>query len=161
VRVVVQRVSSASVCVDGRPVGEIGRGLLLLLGVGDGDTEEQAVWLAKKCRELRIFPDDEGKMARSVEEIGGSALVVSQFTLYGRVERGRRPDFTHAAAPDRATALYEFFVRQLRSAGLPVQTGVFAAMMQVELVNDGPVPLLLEKYSAPRPLVAHELPRLA
>jgi len=144
-KIVAQRVSRARVSVDGAVRGEIGRGLLLLLGVGADDGPEQAEWLARKCCELRIFPDDEGKMNRSVEDINGQILVVSQFTLYGRVQRGRRPDFTHAAPPELAERLYEDFVAALRQRGIHVQTGVFAAMMQVELVNDGPVTILLER----------------
>ena len=144
-RIVVQRVSRARVTVDGRETGAIGRGLLLLLGVGQDDDGSQIDWLARKCCELRIFPDDEGKMSRSVQDIGGGILVVSQFTLYGRVQRGRRPDFTHAAPPELARRLYEEFVAAVRAQGVPAQTGEFAAMMDVELVNDGPVTIILER----------------
>lgn len=147
-KVVAQRVSHASVTVDGRVTGEIGKGLLLLVGVGRGDTQAEVDWLAKKCCELRIFPDDEGKMSRSVEDIGGGVLVVSQFTLYGRVKRGRRPDFTHAAAPEHAEALYESFAKAVRARGVLTQTGEFGAMMQVQLTNDGPVTILLEREPA-------------
>ena len=144
-RAVVQRVSSARVLVDGRVVGEIGRGLLVLLGVADDDTAADVTYTAAKVRELRVFESAEGKpMDQSVTAIGGACLVVSQFTLYGDVRRGRRPSFDAAAAPAAARELYESFVRELRTAGLPVSTGEFQAMMQVELVNDGPVTLLVD-----------------
>jgi D-aminoacyl-tRNA deacylase len=144
-RVVLQRVSHARVTVDGRVTGEIGRGLLLLAGFTDGDTEDALAWMADKVVGLRIFPDDEGKMNRSVEEIGGGLLVVSQFTLYGDARRGRRPSFVDAARPEAAIPLYERFLQMLRATGRPVQTGEFGAMMDVELVNDGPVTLILER----------------
>ena len=144
-RVVLQRVSAARVTVDGRVVGEIGRGLLLLAGFTDADTEEALAWMAEKVVGLRIFPDAEGKMNRSVEEAGGALLVVSQFTLYGDVRKGRRPSFIEAARPEVAIPLYERFVALLRAAGRPVETGEFGAMMEVELVNDGPVTLILER----------------
>ncbi|MCD4829041.1 MAG: D-tyrosyl-tRNA(Tyr) deacylase [Candidatus Cloacimonetes bacterium] len=144
-KVVVQRVSRAAVRVNGDVTGAIGKGLLLLLGVGKDDDGSEVDWLARKCCELRIFPDDEGKMSRSVEDIGGGVLVVSQFTLYGRVNRGRRPDFTHAAPPELAERLYDAFVAAIRARGVNVETGVFGAMMDVELVNDGPVTILLER----------------
>jgi D-tyrosyl-tRNA(Tyr) deacylase len=146
-RVVLQRVSRASVKVDGKIVGEIGRGLLLLLGVHQTDQPEQAEVLAEKCAELRIFPDADGKMDLSAKEIGGSVLVVSQFTLYGDCRKGRRPNFMAAAPPPKATELYEFFVACLRRHLPNVQTGIFGAMMEVELVNDGPVTLLLERMA--------------
>jgi len=144
VRAVVQRVSSARVEVEGKVVGEIGRGLLVLLGVGEGDSEKQAHWLADKVAGLRIFEDEAGKMNLSVEEVGGDLLVVSQFTLYGDCRKGRRPSFTGAAPPEEADRLYGIFVARLRERGLPVATGVFQAMMQVHLVNDGPVTLIVE-----------------
>jgi D-tyrosyl-tRNA(Tyr) deacylase len=144
-RVVLQRVSRAKVTVDGRMAGEIGRGLLLLTGFTDGDTEDALAWMADKVVGLRIFPDDEGKMNRSVEEIGGGLLVVSQFTLYGDTRKGRRPSFIDAARPEVAIPLYERFLQMLRATGRPVQTGEFGAMMDVELVNDGPVTLILER----------------
>jgi D-aminoacyl-tRNA deacylase len=145
VRAVVQRVSSARVLVDGRVVGEIGRGLLVLVGVGHDDTADDAVYMAAKVRDLRVFEGAEGKpMDQSVAAIGGTILVVSQFTLYGDVRRGRRPSFDAAAAPAAARELYEAFVRELRTAGLTVSTGEFQAMMQVELVNDGPVTILVD-----------------
>lgn len=144
-RAVVQRVSSARVLVDGRVVGAIGRGLLVLLGVGADDTADDVAYTAAKVRELRVFESADGKpMDRSVTAVGGALLVVSQFTLYGDVRRGRRPSFDAAAAPAAARELYESFVRELRTAGLPVSTGEFQAMMQVELVNDGPVTILVD-----------------
>lgn len=144
-RLVLQRVSSARVRVDDRVAGEIGEGLLLLVGFTHGDTVEQLTWMAEKVAGLRIFRDDDGKMNRSLEEIGGSALVVSQFTLYGDAQKGRRPSFVRAARPETAIPLYDRFVLELRARGVPVQTGEFGAMMQVELVNDGPVTLFLER----------------
>ena len=139
-----QRVSSARVEIDGEVAGSIGRGLLVLLGVGHGDSEKQAHWLADKIAGLRIFEDDAGKMNLSVEEVGGSALVVSQFTLYGDCRKGRRPSFTGAAPPQEADRLYQVFVERLKERGIPVATGVFQAMMQVHLVNEGPVTVLVE-----------------
>ena len=144
-RIVLQRVSRARVTVGGRVTGEIGRGLLLLAGFTDGDGEDAVAWMARKIVQLRIFPDDEGKMNRSVEEAGGGILVVSQFTLYGDARKGNRPSFIDAARPEIAIPLYERFVELLRAAGRPVATGEFGAMMDVELVNDGPVTLILER----------------
>jgi D-tyrosyl-tRNA(Tyr) deacylase len=145
VRAVVQRVASARVLVDGRVTGEIGRGLLVLLGVGRDDAEADIVATAAKVRQLRVFESEDGKpMDRSVEAINGAVLVVSQFTLYGDVRKGRRPSFDAAAPPAEAKGIYESFVRELRSAGLPVSTGEFQATMQVELVNDGPVTILVD-----------------
>ena len=144
-RVVLQRVSRALVTVEGRVTGEIGPGLLLLVGFTAGDGEEALRWMAEKVVGLRIFADEEGKMNRSVEEIGGGLLVVSQFTLYGDARKGRRPSFIDAARPEVAIPLYERFVEILRATGLPVGTGEFGAMMEVELVNDGPVTLILER----------------
>ena len=144
-RAVIQRVTSARVRVDERVVGEIGRGLLVLLGVARDDAEGDAVHVAAKIRDLRVFEGESGKpMDRSVSEIGGAVLVVSQFTLYGDVRKGRRPAFDHAAPAETARSLYEAVVRELRSAHLPVATGEFQAMMQVELVNDGPVTILVD-----------------
>jgi len=144
-RAVVQRVTSARVLVDGRVTGEIGRGLLVLLGVARDDTAADVAYTAAKVRELRVFEGAEGKpMDRAVAAVGGAILVVSQFTLYGDVRRGRRPSFDAAAAPADARELYEAFVRELRTAGLPISTGEFQAMMQVELVNDGPVTILVD-----------------
>jgi D-tyrosyl-tRNA(Tyr) deacylase len=145
VRAVVQRVSSARVLVEGRVAGEIGPGLLVLLGVGRDDTAADVTYTATKVRELRVFESAEGKpMDQAVTAVGGAILVVSQFTLYGDVRRGRRPSFDAAAAPADAREHYEAFVRELRTAGLPVSTGEFQAMMQVELVNDGPVTILVD-----------------
>ena len=143
-RAVVQRVRSSRVVVDGTTVGEIGRGLLVLLGVRTGDTIEHARWLADKVVGLRIFEDAEGKMNVSVAEAGGGVLVVSQFTLYGDCSKGRRPSFIDAARPEVAEPLYEAFANAVRMHGVPVATGRFGAMMQVELVNDGPVTLILD-----------------
>jgi D-tyrosyl-tRNA(Tyr) deacylase len=126
-------------------VGEIERGLMLLLGVHQDDTPQCAEFLAAKCAELRIFSDDQGKMNLSAKEIGGAALVVSQFTLYGDCHKGRRPNFMAAAGPGKATKLYEHFVKALRGHLDQVQTGIFGAMMDVELVNDGPVTLILDR----------------
>ena len=143
-RAVVQRVSRAGVTIDGEVVGAMGCGLLVLLGVAPTDTEAEARWLADKVVGLRIFPDADGKMNRDVVEAGGVVLAVSQFTLYGDCRKGRRPSFAGAAAPDLAEPLYEAFVAAIRTHGVPVATGRFGAMMQVELVNDGPVTLLLD-----------------
>ena len=143
-RAVVQRVSEARVRVDGQVVGEIARGLLVLLGVSGQDTAADVTYMASKIRGLRIFPDEQGKMNRSVEDIRGAVLLVSQFTLYGDARGGRRPSFIQAAPPDTAKALYEDAVRELRDAGVPVETGVFQADMRVELINDGPITLLLD-----------------
>jgi D-tyrosyl-tRNA(Tyr) deacylase len=144
-RIVLQRVSRARATVEGRTAGEIGAGLLLLVGFRDGDGEEALAWMADKVVGLRIFSDDEGKMNRSVEESGGALLVVSQFTLYGDARKGRRPSFVEAARPEVAIPLYERFLDLLRATGRPVQTGEFGAHMEVELVNDGPVTLVLER----------------
>ena len=143
-RAVVQRVSSAEVRVASRTVGAIGRGLLVLLGVSSQDGPGDVRYIAEKVGGLRIFPDDQGKMNRSVAEVGGSVLVVPQFTLYGDCRKGRRPSFDAAAAPPVAAALYEDLVRALREQGLTVETGVFQAEMAVALVNDGPVTILLD-----------------
>jgi len=141
---VLQRVKEASVLVEGATVGRIGRGLLVLLGVGQGDRDADAEYLAEKTLNLRIFADDAGQMNRSVLDVRGAILVVSQFTLYGDARRGRRPGFSDAAAPEEASRLYERFVAGLRPSGLAVETGVFRAMMDVALVNEGPVTLLLD-----------------
>jgi D-tyrosyl-tRNA(Tyr) deacylase len=143
-RAVVQRVSEAWVEVEGQRVAQIGRGLLVLLGVGQGDTEEDARYLASKIANLRVFEDEEGKLNRSVLEIEGSVLVVSNFTLYGDCRKGRRPSFTNAAPPEIADQLYRRFCEFLAAEGVPVQTGVFQAHMHVGLINDGPVTLLLD-----------------
>lgn len=143
-RAVVQRVERASVTVDGRVVGEIGCGLLVLLGVSKSDHESDADYLIEKIIGLRIFEDDEGKMNRSVAEVSGAILMVSQFTLYGDVRRGKRPSFDEAARPEEARQLYDYAVRNIRDAGLRCETGEFQAMMKVSLVNDGPVTILLD-----------------
>ncbi len=143
-RAVVQRVSRASVKVNGEAVGEIGRGLLVLLAVGQGDTEADADYLADKIAGLRVFEDSDGKMNLAAADIGGAVLAISQFTLYGDVRRGKRPSFDAAARPEQAIPLYEYFVAKIRASGLPCQTGRFQEMMQVELVNDGPVTILLD-----------------
>jgi len=143
-RAVLQRVSHARVLVEGRVTGEIAAGLVILLGVGQGDTTEAAAYLAEKTAHLRIFDDDQGKMNRSLLDVGGAALVVSQFTLYGDARGQRRPSFIRAAPPEEGKRLYEEFVRALRALGVRVETGVFQARMSVELSNDGPVTLLLD-----------------
>lgn len=143
-RVVLQRVSTARVMVEAEVVGAIDRGLLVLLGVAPDDTEEDVRWLADKIVGLRIFNDDEGKMNRSVTDIGGAILIVSQFTLHGDCRKGRRPSFIAAAGPEIAIPLYESFIAAIRAWGIPTQTGRFGAMMQVELTNDGPVTLILD-----------------
>jgi D-aminoacyl-tRNA deacylase len=140
----VQRVSEASVRVDGACVAAIGRGLAVLLGVGKDDASADAEYLADKVLNLRVFPDEAGQMNRSVLDVRGSLLVVSQFTLFGDARRGRRPSYVEAAGPEQANRLYEQFVERLRPSGLPVATGIFRAMMAVGLVNDGPVTLLLD-----------------
>lgn len=143
-RAVVQRVSRAAVRVDGTVTGGIGRGLLVLVGVEKGDGPEDAAYIANKVAELRIFNDEEGKMNRAVTDVDGAVLLVSQFTLHGDCRRGRRPSFDAAEAPGRARALYEDVARRLRERGLTAGEGIFQAMMQVELVNDGPVTILLD-----------------
>jgi D-tyrosyl-tRNA(Tyr) deacylase len=143
-RAVVQRVTRASVTVESNVVGEIQSGVLILLGVGRPDHSEVASDLAEKIANLRIFADDDGKMNRSLLDTGGAALVVSQFTLYGDMRGGRRPSYIQAAPPEDANRLYEVFVRSLRALSVPVETGIFQAYMKVELVNDGPVTILLD-----------------
>ena len=147
-RAVVQRVSRAKVTVNGEITGQIARGLLVLLGVGQTDTEADADYLAEKIAGLRIFEDEAGRMNLSVADVQGAVLAVSQFTLYGDVRRGKRPSFDAAARPERARELYEYFVARIRAAGLPCETGRFQEMMQVELVNDGPVTILLDSGKA-------------
>ena len=144
-RTVIQRVSRGSVTVGGKRVSEIGPGLVILVGVGKGDAEAQAGWLAEKIANLRIFEDEAGKMNRSVIEAGGSALVVSQFTLYAKTEKGRRPSFIEAALPEEAEPLVAYFAKQLQFHGVPVQSGIFRAVMLVEIHNDGPVTIVLER----------------
>ena len=143
-RAVVQRVSRAHVDVGGRTVGEVGKGLLVFLGVGHGDSEKEAEFLANKIAHLRVFSDEQGLMNRSVIEEEGGVLVISQFTLWGDCQKGRRPSFTRAAPPNQAKTLYEDFIRHVRGKGLAVATGQFQEMMEVHLVNDGPVTMLLD-----------------
>lgn len=144
-RVVLQRVSRASVTIGGRVAGAIDRGLCLLVGYTHRDTPAEVEWMADKVAGLRVFPDPAGKMNLSLDEVGGAVLVVSQFTLYGDAAKGRRPSFVEAARPELAIPLYHAFVAALRDRGLRVETGEFGAMMQVELVNDGPVTLVLDR----------------
>lgn len=143
-RAVVQRVSSASVAVDGEVVGRIGNGFLVLLGVATDDTQEDVVYMAQKVAGLRVFEDADGKMNLALSEVGGQVLVVSQFTLYGDCRKGRRPSFITAAPPERAETLYRGFVAELKGQGIGVETGRFQVHMDVELVNDGPVTLLVD-----------------
>jgi D-tyrosyl-tRNA(Tyr) deacylase len=147
-RALLQRVSSANVTVDGRIIGQIERGFVILLGVTHGDTTAEADWLSHKIAGLRLFEDEHGKMNLGLTEVGGSLLVVSQFTLYGDARKGKRPSFTAAARPEQAEPLVDYFCSQLRQAGITVATGQFGAMMQVTIHNDGPVTLLLEKEAA-------------
>ena len=147
-RAVVQRVSRAKVTINDFTSGEIGCGLLVLLGVGSKDTEADVDYLAQKIAGLRIFADSDGKMNRCVVDVGGSVLTVSQFTLYGDLRRGKRPSFADAAPPEQARRLYELFVQRIQAAGLRCQTGRFQEMMQVELVNEGPVTLILDSSKA-------------
>ena len=144
-RALVQRVRRGRVSVDGNPLAEIGPGMVILLGVGDGDSENEARWLAGKCANLRIFEDEAGKMNRSLLDDGGKALVVSQFTLYGDVSKGRRPSFVHAADPEIAEPLVERFTYYLQGEGVETSTGAFGADMLVEIENDGPVTLMIER----------------
>lgn len=146
-RAVVQRVTRAAVHIEGETVGSIGTGLLVLLGITHGDSEREAKWLADKIVGLRIFRDDAGKMNRDLIDAGGAVLVVSQFTLYGDCRKGKRPSFVDAAPPEVAIPLYESFIAAVRSHGVAVETGRFGAMMQVELVNDGPVTLIIDRES--------------
>ena len=150
-RIVLQRVTCASVSVDNEVVGEIDEGLLILVGVADGDTETQAEALARKVAGLRIFADADGRFDESLLDIGGSALVVSQFTLHADVRKGRRPSFTGAARPEIAEPLCDYFAEALRKQGVPVETGVFGAMMSVELVNDGPFTIVIDSADLERP----------
>lgn len=144
-RLVLQRVSSASVTIEGRLVGQIGQGLAILQGIETADSAADGEWLAQKIAKLRIFPDADGQMNRSVVDVGGGILLVSQFTLHASLAKGNRPSFNAAARPEHARPLYELFITQLTSAiGRPIQTGEFGAMMQVGLVNDGPVTLILD-----------------
>ena len=150
-RVIVQRVKSSQVTVNGNIIGKIGQGLNLLVGIASTDTETELDWMARKCLELRLFPADanhSGRWEKSVQEIGGELLVISQFTLYGDCRKGRRPSFDKSAAPDSAKDLYNRFITKLRQSGLRIETGEFGAMMQVSIENDGPVTLLLEREAS-------------
>ena len=144
-RIVVQRVAEAGVTIDGREVAAIGQGLLILLGIEDADTQDDIDWLCRKTTNLRIFNDEMGLMNRSIQDVGGSFLVVSQFTLYGSTKKGNRPSFIRSSKPDFAIPVYEAFIRALQqTSGLPVSTGQFGAEMQVRLVNDGPVTIIID-----------------
>jgi D-tyrosyl-tRNA(Tyr) deacylase len=147
VRIVLQRVSRAQVRVEGKPVGEMGAGLLVLLGVGQGDQKSHADAFLEKILNLRIFEDEEGKMNRSLIDLGAELMVVSQFTLYADCRKGRRPSFTEAGTPAEARALYDYFVERAKARGVKVATGVFQAHMHVELVNDGPVTIFLDSQN--------------
>ena len=148
-RIVIQRVSSSRVSVSGRPVGEIGAGLCLLIGVAPGDDERAALWAASKIANLRIFEDSEGKMNRSILDTGGEILVISQFTLYADCKKGRRPSFAGAAEPSLANELYESLTARLREMGISVQNGVFGAEMSVDIINEGPVTIILDTADMP------------
>ena len=143
-RAVVQRVKESHVSVDGEVVGKIGRGVLVLLGVAEDDTEKDLKYMAEKIANLRIFPDDEGKMNLSVIEVKGESLIISQFTLLGDCRKGRRPSYAHAGKPELAIPLYEKFIKKMEELGVPAQEGVFQAMMDVHLINDGPVTLMID-----------------
>lgn len=143
-RVLIQRTTKASVTIDGKLQGEIGKGLVLLVGICAEDTKEDIEWLVQKIVNMRIFTDAEGKMNLSVQEIEGVLLVISQFTLHASTKKGNRPGFTNAARPGQAIPLYESFIQQLKASGMPVETGIFGADMQVELINDGPVTIWLD-----------------
>ena len=143
-RAVIQRVKSASVTVEGEVVSEIRKGLLVFLGVAQEDTPADVDYMASKIANLRIFEDDEGRMNLSILDVGGEALVVSQFTLYGDCRKGRRPSFIHAARPEKADPLYQAFMDEISRLGVPVKAGIFQAMMDVELINDGPVTMMLD-----------------
>ena len=144
-KLLLQRVKNANVSVEGKIVGKINQGLLIFVGIVKGDTPQQAEYLARKSANLRIFEDEQGKMNLSVKDVGGSALVISQFTLAGDCSRGNRPGFDNAARPDDAKSLYEYFSTQLKANGVPVENGIFQADMQVSLINDGPVTFILER----------------
>ncbi len=144
-KLLLQRVKNANVTVEGKIVGKINQGLLIFIGIAKGDTPQQAEYLARKSANLRIFEDEQGKMNLSVKDIGGSALVISQFTLAGDCTQGNRPGFDNAARPEEAKPLYEYFSAQLKSNGVPIENGIFQADMQVSLINDGPVTFILER----------------
>ena len=147
-RVIVQRVAKSSVTVDNKTIGNIKQGLNLLVGISKRDTLEELQWMASKCLSLRIFPDEDGRMNQSIQDINGELLVISQFTLYGDCRKGRRPSYDQAATPENAEKLYDHFVALLRDSGLTVATGQFGAMMQVHIENDGPVTLFLEREAS-------------
>lgn len=147
-RIILQRVNESRVEVAGQMIGEIQKGLNLLVGITPSDTEQEVAWMARKCLELRIFPDSSGKLSQSVQDIEGGLLVISQFTLYGDCRKGRRPSFDQAAPGAIAEKIYEQFVTKLRASGLQVETGQFGAMMNVYIENDGPVTLILEREAA-------------
>lgn len=146
-RLVIQRVQSASVEIEGAVTAKIGPGMLILIGIEQIDTKEDALWLSKKISSLRIFPDADDKMNIDIHQSGGSVLVVSQFTLHANTKKGNRPSYIRAAAPEHAIPLYDYFIEQLRANGLQVETGMFGAMMQVKLVNDGPVTIFMDSKS--------------
>ena len=150
-RALVQRVSHASVTIDGRIHGQIGQGFLVLLGITDGDTVDDAVYLADKTVKMRVFTDENDKMNRSLADVGGGLLIVSQFTLYGDCRKGNRPSFTNAARPETAIPLYEAFIARCRESGLPVETGEFGAHMEVESLNDGPFTLIVDSADLDAP----------
>lgn len=145
-RIIIQRVIASQVAVEGQIIGKIGQGLTLLVGIQETDTETEIDWMVKKCLQLRLFPDEDNKQwQKSIQDINGEILVVSQFTLYGDCRKGRRPSFSNSASPAKAEDLYNQFVEKLKNSGLKVETGKFGAMMQVSIENDGPVTLILEK----------------
>lgn len=144
-KIVLQRVKKSKVVVDGKVVGSIGKGVLILLGIHKDDTKQNADYLVSKCIDLRIFPDEDSRMNRSLEDVNGEALVVSQFTLYGDCKKGRRPSYAKAAPPEKGKELYDYFVQEMREKLGSVETGVFGAMMDVDLINDGPVTIILER----------------
>lgn len=150
-KTVIQRVSQASVVIDGSTCGTIGKGLVVLLGVAKEDTTADADYLLRKILDLRIFPDDQGKMNRNISDAGGELLIISQFTLYGDCRKGRRPSFDRSAPPAQAQALYDYFVGEARRGPVKVQTGVFQAHMMVQLVNDGPVTILVDSFERTMP----------
>jgi len=144
-KIVIQRVKEAKVLVNGKVIGKINKGILIFLGIAKGDTKKQAEWLAKKVCSLRIFPDESGKFNLSLKDINGEVLIISQFTLYGDCHKGRRPSFDKAASPQEAIFLYEAFIEMVKQEGVKVATGQFGALMEVHLINDGPVTFVIEK----------------
>lgn len=144
-KIIIQRVSQAEVNVNGKTVGKIGLGFMVLLGITHNDTEKEADFLADKIATLRVFEDKDGKMNLGLKDVGGSVLLISQFTLYGDASKGRRPSFTEAARPEKAIPLYEYFIKKIRETGIKVEAGIFGAMMEVNLTNSGPVTILIEK----------------